>query len=165
MTFTSGSATLLISDTVPENVSLSLNDVDSTGLVMSATAMAAFYAGPTAQLRFLTVPSQMFASSGSLVVVQCLDAYGNVAVVGCGGSVSIAFNSTHMSPPTGALMQLGAYQLGLGAITLTDSVVEAVLLRLSDSSHLGYVMTSTAVLYSTSAPYQLTAQSSLAVNG
>ena len=155
--FTQGQATVSVSDTVPETVTLSLLDFNSTGLVMSSTAVVQFFAGSLSQLVIVSAPSQQAGSGlGSLVVVQCQDQYGNHVTAACTGTVSLRHNSSSMQASSPVLLTLSASS-GTAEVTLVDSRVEAVALSLQDTGGLGVQVSSTALLYSTGAPYALVA--------
>ena len=72
VTFVSGASSVIISDSIPETLILSLVDLDLTGLVMSSTQPAQFYAGAWYKMAIVAAPSQQAGGSkGSIVVVAC----------------------------------------------------------------------------------------------
>ena len=164
VTFVLGVATVQLTDTLPETASLSLVDLDGAGLKMTSTAQVLFYAGQTAALVFYSVPSQQAGSGlGSTVVIRCYDTYGNPTLTGCSGSVTMLFNSSHVTPgsltsPNASLAVQLNPSSGMGSISLVDSAVETVKLTLRDDYSLGFNVSSTALMYSTGSPVALTAR-------
>jgi hypothetical protein len=156
--FTAGVATVLLTDTVPETVTLALLDCTQTGLVMSSTVQVQFFAGALYQLVILSVLSQQAGSGlGSVVTVQCQDQYGNHVTSGaCVGTVGLTHNATGIASASPVQVTLSS-TTGSGQVTLVDSQVETVRLGLQDVGGLGVsvVLSSTAVFFSTGQPYAL----------
>ena len=155
--FTAGTATLSLSDVLPDNVTLSLVDVNQTGLIMGPSVVVQLFAGALYQLVITSAPSQLAGgSAGSLIVITCQDAYGNHVVQGCAGSVQLLHNSSNMQQPSPLTVTLSSTS-GTGTATLNDAAREAVRLWLLDNTGLGVLVSSTATFYSTAAPSQLLA--------
>ena len=164
VSFVLGVATLQLTDTLPESVSMALVDIDGTGLLMSSTAVVMFYAGQTTALKFFAAPSQQAGSGlGSSVVIRCFDTYGNPTLTGCSGQVTLLFNSTHVTPgsataPATSIAVSLSSTAGTGSMMLYDSVIEAVKLSMRDDYALGYRVNDTAMMFSTGTPVALTAK-------
>ena len=112
-----GQGSISLTDTVPETLSLALLDLDQTGLVMTSTAAAPFYAGPLYQLAFTSFPSQQAGSgSGSLIVVSCQDQYGNLELSSCTGSVKLLHNASAGSPSSNTAVITLSTSTGSGSV-------------------------------------------------
>ena len=150
--FTAGLASLTLSDTVPDNVTLTLLDCNFTGLVMGPPVTVQLFAGALYRLVITSAPSQQAGGGvGSLIVITCQDQYGNHVVQGCVGSVQLLHNSSSIAQQSPVTVALSS-ATGTGTATLSDSVRETVQLSLVDYAGLGVVVSSTALFYSTAAP-------------
>ena len=155
--FTAGTASLTLSDSVPDNVTLSLVDCNSTGLVMGPSVTVQLFAGALYKLVISSAPSQQAGSGlGSVIVISCQDQYGNHVVQGCVGSVQLLHNSSSMAQSSPVTVALSS-TTGTGTVTLSDAARETVRLSLVDFAGLNVVVSSTATFYSTGAPAALSA--------
>ena len=165
VTFSGGQAALQLTDTLPESVTLTLSDINSTGLVMGPPVVVQLFAGSLYKLVIVSAPSQQAGSGlGSLITIQCQDQYGNHVLQGCAGLVKLVHNATGAGSQPSPIVVALQSSSGSGTVTLVDSARETVGLSLLDDG-LGVLVSSTAAFYSTAAPSAVVASNYTLLGG
>jgi urease beta subunit len=129
-----GVGTRNITDAVPETVTLSLSDTESTGLNVSSTQTVVFAAG-TATRFVIQDPADGTVDAPILVAVRALDQFGNVATGENRGVTLQASGSAF-----GGFVNITN---GVGTVLIDDQVAETVTLSLLDTELTGLDVSST----------------------
>jgi len=129
-----GVGTRNINDAVPETVTLSLSDTQSTGLNVSSTQQVVFGAGPATKLVILN-PTDGTVDAPIMVTVHAQDQFGNLATGENRGVTLVASGS--------AIGDFVNLVNGVGTTFVFDQVAETVTLSLSDTQGTGLDVSST----------------------
>ena len=141
-----GEGTLNVTDTHAETVVLGLSDSQATGLDVASSKDIVFSAA--AASKFVVIdPSDVLAGSNATVTIEAQDSFGNK---------DTAYNNDVSVTLTGSASVVGGSALvnitnGTGNIQITDAVVEAVTIGLSDTQGTGLNVASNQSINFTSA--------------